>query len=84
MARLHAHFSEQFPSLEPPPLLLIAHRKEILLQALATFRQVLRDPSFGELYVDGEMPSRWLHVFASLHSFANRSLAKFPPIASRW
>jgi hypothetical protein len=34
LARLHADFPEQFPSLEPPPLLLIAHRKEILLQPL--------------------------------------------------
>jgi hypothetical protein len=78
VARLHADFPEQFPSPEPPPLLLIAHRKEILLQALATFRQVLRDPSFGELYVDGEMPSQWRHVFASVQSLANRSLAEIP------
>ena len=66
VARLPADFPEQFPSPDPPPLLLIAHRKEILLQALATFRQVLRDPSFGELYVDGAMPSQWRHVFASV------------------
>ncbi len=78
VARLHADFPEQFPSPEPPPLLLIAHRKEILLQALATFRQVLRDPSFGELYVDGEMPSQWRYVFASVQSLANRSLAEIP------
>ena len=78
VARLHADFPEQFPSPEPPPLLLIAHRKEILLQALATFRQVLRDPSFGELYVDGAMPSQWRHVFASVQSLANRSLAEIP------
>ena len=78
VARLHADFPEQFPSPEPPPLLLIAHRKEILLQALATFRQVLRDPSFGELYVDGEIPSQWRHVFASVQSLANRSLAEIP------
>jgi superfamily II DNA or RNA helicase/HKD family nuclease len=78
VARLHADFSEQFPSLEPPPLLLIAHRKEILLQALATFRQVLRDPSFGELYVNGAMPSQWRHVFASVQSLASRSLAEIP------
>jgi hypothetical protein len=31
VARLHADFPEQFPSPEPPPLLLIAHRKETLL-----------------------------------------------------
>jgi HKD family nuclease len=66
VARLHADFPEQFPSPEHPPLLLIAHRKEILLQALATFRQVLRDPSFGELYVDGELPSQCDLLFITL------------------
>jgi superfamily II DNA or RNA helicase len=78
VARLHADFPGQFPSPEHPPLLLIAHRKEILQQALATFRQVLRDPCFGELYVDGEVPSQWRHVFASVQSLANRSLAEIP------
>ena len=78
VARLHTDFPEQFPSPEPPPLLLIAHRKEILLQALATFRQVLRDPCFGELFVDGAMPSQWRHVFASVQSLANRSLEEIP------
>jgi superfamily II DNA or RNA helicase len=62
VARLHADFPAHFPSPEPPPLLLIAHRKEILEQARATFRQVLRDPSFGELYVDGALPRQWRHV----------------------
>jgi len=78
VARLHADCPEQFPSPEPPPLLLIAHRKEILQQALATFRQVLRDPSFGELYVDGELPRQWRHVFASVQSLAQRGLAEIP------
>lgn len=78
VARLHADFPERFPSPGPPPLLLIAHRKEILLQALATFRQVLRDPSFGELLVDGELPRQWMHVFASVQSLAQRDLAEIP------
>ena len=78
VARLHDDFPEHFPSPEPPPLLLIAHRKEILQQALATFRQVLRDPSFGELYVDGELPCQWRHVFASVQSLAQRDLNDIP------
>ena len=78
VARLPIDFPAQFPSPEPPPLLLIAHRKEILQQALATFRQVLRDPSFGELYVDGELPRQWRHVFASVQSLAQRDLAEIP------
>ena len=51
-----------------PKLLFVAHRKEILQQALATFRQVLQDPSFGELLVDGAKPTQWNYVFASIQS----------------
>ncbi|MFN7952514.1 MAG: DEAD/DEAH box helicase family protein [bacterium] len=57
-----------------PRLLFVAHRKEILEQAQATFRQVLREPAFGELFVDGREPQRWEHVFASVQS-ASRGLA---------
>lgn len=51
-----------------PTLLFVAHRKEILTQALLTFRQVLGDANFGELLVDGQRPSSWTHVFASIQS----------------
>lgn len=40
-------------------LLFVAHREEILLQSRATFRQGLRDPSFGELWVGGARPERF-------------------------
>ena len=53
-----------------PSLLFVAHRREILQQSLATFRQVLRDGSFGELLVDRQRPSQWRHVFASVQSLA--------------
>lgn len=49
-------------------LLFVAHRKEILEQSLSTFRAVLKDGSFGELFVDGKRPSEWKHVFASIQS----------------
>jgi HKD family nuclease len=49
-------------------LLFVAHRKEILEQSLATFRHALRDPSFGELWVDGHRPEDFDHVFASIQS----------------
>lgn len=54
-----------------PRLLFLAHRKEILEQAQATFRHVLRDPAFGELFVDGREPREWEHVFASVQSAAH-------------
>ncbi|MGN9844237.1 DUF3427 domain-containing protein [Nonomuraea sp. H19] len=37
-------------------------------QSLLTFRQVLRDETFGELYVGGSRPEQWRHVFASIQS----------------
>jgi superfamily II DNA or RNA helicase/HKD family nuclease len=51
-----------------PSLLFVAHRKEILEQSLRTYREVLADGDFGELYVDGSRPERWRHVFASVQS----------------
>ena len=36
-----------------PRLIFVAHRKEILTQAMRTYREVLRDHSFGELLADG-------------------------------
>ena len=51
-----------------PSLLFVAHRKEILEQSLRTYREVLADGNFGELYVGGARPERWQHVFASVQS----------------
>ena len=62
-----------------PTLLFVAHRQEILRQALATFRQVLGDSSFGELLVDGEKPKEWRFVFASIQSLRS---AKFEELSS--
>ena len=62
-----------------PSLLFVAHRREILQQSLATFRQVLRDGSFGELLVDGKRPSQWRHVFASVQSLAGIDPADLAP-----
>ncbi len=53
---------------ERPTLLFVAHRKEILEQSLRTYREVLGDAGFGELYVAGARPERWQHVFASVQS----------------
>lgn len=53
-----------------PSLLFVAHRKEILDQARRTYREVLNDPNFGELYVGGSRPETWRHVFASVQSLS--------------
>ena len=53
-------------------LLFLAHRKEILEQALSTFRGILKDNNFGELWVDGLNPTDIDHVFASVQTLNNR------------
>ena len=56
-------------------LLFVAHREEILTQALGTFRHALREPTFGELWVGGARPQRFEHVFASIQSLDAAGLA---------
>lgn len=60
-------------------LLFVAHRREILTQSLRTYREVLADAGFGELYVDGSRPERWEHVFASVQSLSAYGLAAIDP-----
>ncbi len=62
-----------------PSLLFVAHRKEILEQSLRTYREVLADGNFGELYVGGTRPERWQHVFASVQSLTSYGVANLPP-----
>ena len=57
-----------------PRLLFVAHRQEILRQALRTYREVLRDHSFGELLADGSEPARFEHLFATIDSVSSRQL----------
>ncbi|GAB2867980.1 DEAD/DEAH box helicase [Myroides odoratimimus subsp. xuanwuensis] len=61
-----------------PRLLFVAHRKEILQQSLRTYREVLGDPMFGELYVAGARPERWDHVFASVQSLQSYGVTNIP------
>jgi superfamily II DNA or RNA helicase/HKD family nuclease len=60
-------------------LLFVAHRKEILQQTRLVFRTVLRDPNFGELLVDGHVPERGHHVFASVQSLRGARLSALAP-----
>ena len=64
---------KNFRKLHPTSkLLFVAHRKEILQQAQATFQGVLRDNNFGELWVDGIEPEKYDCVFASVQTLNNR------------
>jgi superfamily II DNA or RNA helicase len=60
-------------------LLFVAHREEILLQSRATFQQALRDPGFGELWVNGQRPRQFEHVFASIQSLGAAGLSHLAP-----
>lgn len=53
-------------------LLFVAHREEILRQSLATYRHILRDQNFGELWLGNTQPRNYNHVFASVQTLANR------------
>ncbi|MEC5128252.1 DUF3427 domain-containing protein [Verrucomicrobiales bacterium BCK34] len=65
----YLRFRKQFP--DSSRLLFVVHRKEILRQARDCFRAVLRDFNFGDLLVNGEKPSDWQAVFASVQSLSN-------------
>jgi superfamily II DNA or RNA helicase/HKD family nuclease len=60
-------------------LLFVAHQERILRQSRAVFRQILRDGTFGELFVGGDKPSEWRHVFASVQSLHRLNLDEVDP-----
>jgi superfamily II DNA or RNA helicase len=60
-------------------LLFVAHREEILAQSKATFAHALRDGSFGELWVAGEKPRVFDHVFASIQSLNANGIEAIDP-----
>ena len=57
-----------------PRLLFVAHRVEILRQAMVTYRQALRSPDFGEVLAEGRAPSSFDHLFASIQSVGSAGL----------
>ena len=84
VARLHSDFPERFPAAEPPPLLLIAHRKEILQQALATFRQVLAIPPSASFTWMASCRASGAMCSPPCSRSPSAIWPRSPPIASRW
>ena len=72
----YAALRERLPSSR---LLFVAHHEEILTQSLATFRQALSDWTFGELWVGGQRPRVFDHVFASIQSLNAAGLTHLAP-----
>jgi superfamily II DNA or RNA helicase/HKD family nuclease len=60
-------------------LLFVAHQKHILWQSQSVFRHILHDGTFGEMFVDGERPEHWKHVFASVQSLHSMDITKVDP-----
>lgn len=54
---------------KPCRLLFVAHREEILRQSLYTFRAVLKDANFGEMYVGSYKPESIDNLFISIQTF---------------
>lgn len=57
--------------------LFLAHRIEILQQAIHTFRNVLKEQNFGELMGDGYQPEQKNAVFATIQTFNNLNLNSY-------
>jgi len=60
-------------------LLFVAHREEILKQSLSTFRSVLKDGNFGDLFTGIHTPSGADHIFMSIQTFNSREFHKLTP-----
>lgn len=65
---------------KPVRLLFVAHKQEILKQSLDTFRRVLMDWNFGELYFNGRLPGSLDYLFVTIQTFNSRKFyEQMPP-----
>lgn len=58
---------------KPCRLLFVAHREEILKQSMYTFRAVLKDANFGEMFVGNYKPESIDNLFMSIQTFNSQS-----------
>ena len=64
----YKRFCRQHPG-QPCRLLFVAHREEILKQSMYTFRAVLKDANFGNLFVGSHKADSIDHLFISIQTF---------------
>ena len=57
-------------------LLFVAHREEILAQSIYTFRQVLKDANFGEMFVGKYKPDSIDNLFISIQTFNSQDFTE--------
>jgi len=72
----YRRFRQKNPG-KPCRLLFVAHREEILRQSLFTFRAVLKDANFGELFVGKERAESIDALFISIQTFNSKDLTSF-------
>ena len=70
----YREFCQRYNDGRKARLLFVAHREEILKQALSCFRGVLHDANFGELYVGHHTPHDIDHLFCSIQTLNSRRL----------
>lgn len=70
----YKRFRKENPD-RPCRLLFVAHREEILRQSLYTFRAVLKDANFGEMFVGSYKPDGIDHLFMSIQTFHSQDFA---------
>ena len=71
----YKRFRKQNPG-KPCRLLFVAHREEILRQSLYTFRAVLKDANFGELFVGNYKPDSIDNLFISIQTFNSQNFTE--------
>ena len=75
----YKRFRKQNPD-KPCRLLFVAHREEILKQSMYTFRAVLKDANYGEMYVGSYKPDSIDNLFISIQTFNSQNFpAKTTP-----
>lgn len=68
----YKRFRKQNPD-KPCRLLFVAHREEILKQSMYTFRAVLKDANFGEMFVGSYKPESIDNLFISIQTFNSQA-----------
>ena len=71
----YKRFRRQNPG-KPCRLLFVAHREEILRQSLYTFRAVLKDANFGEMFVGTFRPESIDNLFISIQTFNSQDFTE--------
>ena len=71
----YKRFRKQNPD-KPCRLLFVAHREEILKQSMYTFRAVLKDANFGEMFVGNYKPESIDNLFISIQTFNSQAFTE--------